>query len=232
MSNFQTTRWSLIVGARAASPAARTALDELCRAYRPPVLAYLRCRGLRGADAEDLAQAFFLHLLESQAHAHASPERGRFRNFLLTAVSNFLGDTIDARRARKRGGGAHHESLAPVHAETLAGDPELMPERAFERSWATTVLSRAVERLRADAVRSGKEAVFDRLREFLLDSTDATGYGAAAAELGMRGNTVAVTVHRLRERLRQRVREELAQTVDSDADVDAELAALRAALAS
>lgn len=232
MSNFQTTRWSLIVGASAPAPAARDALEELCRAYRPPVLAYLRCRGVRGADAEDLAQAFFLHLLESQAHAHASPERGRFRNFLLTAVSNFLGDTLDSQRALKRGGGARHESLAPLHADTLAGDPELAPERAFERAWATTVLSRAVERLRADAARSGKEAVFDRLREFLLDQADSSGYAAAAMELGMRGNTVAVTVHRLRERLRQRVREELAQTVDSPADVEAELISLREALAS
>ncbi len=232
MSNFQTTRWSLIVGARAPTPAARDALGELCRAYRPPVLAYLRCRGLRAADAEDLAQAFFLHLLESQAHAHACPERGRFRNFLLTAVSNFLGDALDARRAQKRGGGAPHESLAPLHADTLAGDPEWAPERAFERAWATTVLARAVDRLRADAVRSGKEAVFDRLREFLLDQADTSGYAAAASDLGMRGNTVAVTVHRLREKLRQRVREELAQTVDSDADVEDELVVLRAALVS
>jgi DNA-directed RNA polymerase specialized sigma24 family protein len=61
MSRFQTTRWSLIVAAGGTPELARPALEQLCRIYRPPVLAYIRRSG--HADAEDLAQAFFLRFL-------------------------------------------------------------------------------------------------------------------------------------------------------------------------
>ena len=42
MSQFRTTRWSLVAAAREESAGGRMALAELCAAYRPPVLAYLR----------------------------------------------------------------------------------------------------------------------------------------------------------------------------------------------
>jgi RNA polymerase sigma-70 factor (ECF subfamily) len=73
----------------------------------------------------------------------------------------------------------------------------------------------------------GKETVFRRLADYLVEPPDAADYSQVAAELGMRANTVAVCVHRLRQRLRELVREELARTVGDPADVDAELHALR-----
>lgn len=58
MSRFDTTRWSLVLQARAEEPVARSALETLCRAYRPPVLAYVRSRGYTPDRAEDLVQGF------------------------------------------------------------------------------------------------------------------------------------------------------------------------------
>jgi RNA polymerase sigma-70 factor (ECF subfamily) len=65
------------------------------------------------------------------------------------------------------------------------------------------------------------------LADYLVEAPDAADYRQVAVELGMRANTVAVYVHRLRQRLRQLVREELARTVGDPADVEAELHALR-----
>ena len=43
---------------------ARAALEELYRLYCYPVYAFIRRRGHRRQDAQDLAQDFFVHLLE------------------------------------------------------------------------------------------------------------------------------------------------------------------------
>ncbi len=84
--------------------------------------------------------------------------------------------------------------------------------------------------LEAEAAASGKAALFARLREFLTEVPEAEDYARAAADLGLRQNTVAVSVHRLRERLRDQVRAQLADTVADPAEVDDELRALRAVL--
>ena len=94
----------------------------------------------------------------------------------------------------------------------------------------TAVLDRATLRLQQEAERAGKGALFQRLRGFLFESPDTDDYRQIAKELGLRANTLAVTVHRLRERLRALVRTELANTVSSDVALNEELRAMRKAL--
>ena len=72
---FATTQWSLVLAARN-STQADAALAELCRRYRAPVLAFLRRSGQSAADAEDLAQGFFVKLLEQRFDTSADPARG------------------------------------------------------------------------------------------------------------------------------------------------------------
>src|ERR1700741_4385482 len=75
MTRFATTRWSLILDARHADTS-RGALEEICRAYRAPVLAYVRRHGYSRADAEDLTQEFFAHFLERRWDTDLDPLRG------------------------------------------------------------------------------------------------------------------------------------------------------------
>src|SRR5258708_243116 len=103
---FATTRWSLVLAAArehggAESPAA---LATLCQIYWDPLYAYFRRAGYPGADAQDRTQAFFEALLEKDYVRLADRERGRFRTFLLTAVSRFLTKQRDRAAAKKRGG--------------------------------------------------------------------------------------------------------------------------------
>jgi tRNA-dihydrouridine synthase B len=53
MTGFATTRWSLILDARTGPEAGRVALEQICRDYRHPVLAYVKRHGYAPADAED-----------------------------------------------------------------------------------------------------------------------------------------------------------------------------------
>jgi RNA polymerase sigma-70 factor (ECF subfamily) len=59
-------------------------------AYWLPLYVYIRRRGYRAADAEDLTQGFFAQLIEKQSVQAADRRKGRFRSFLLTAFKHFL----------------------------------------------------------------------------------------------------------------------------------------------
>lgn len=225
MTRFETTRWSLIAAARDDPAQARGALEQLCRAYRPPVLAYIRRAGCPAGDAEDLTQAFFLHFLEHGWYGQADPARGRFRSLLLAALGNFLRDQHARAVALKRGGAAQRSDAT---LDGLAGTDS--PEQAFTREWLATVLGHAMQRLREEWVQAGKLAQFERLSPLLLEHADSAELKRLAGAQGMRSNTLAVQSHRMRQRLRQLVRLELLQTVGSREALEAELAELRMAL--
>ena len=231
MALFGTTHWSVLIDTRSDGARARAALETLCRAYRRPVLVFLRRNGHPPDDAEDLVQAFFAHLVEQRAFANADRERGRFRNFLLGALKHFLAHEAAAANAQKRGGGRRLASLDDDDADLerfLADDDT--PERSFDRAWALTVLDRALRRLTAEATQSGKQQMFAALREYVVESAERSDYAQAAERLGMRPNTVAVVVHRLRARLRELVEAELRETVADPAALAEEMGALRGAL--
>ena len=106
MGDFQTTHWSLVLRAGNRNDRdAEDALAALCGRYWYPLYAYVRRRTADVHEAQDLTQEFFARLLEKNTLAAASPERGRFRSFLLTAVKNFLAnqhDRVLASEARRR----------------------------------------------------------------------------------------------------------------------------------
>ncbi len=226
MSRFQTTRWSLIAAAAHETPEhPRPALEQLCRAYRPPVLAYIRRCGQPVNDAEDLAQAFFLRFLERGWYAEADPHRGRFRALLLTALRHFLTDAHAHATALARGGGARFADGLEQVADT--GDT---PEQAFDRAWLGTVLARAMDTLQREWTLAGKHAQFRQLAPLLVERPEGDALRRIAAEQGQRSNSLAVQVHRMRKRLRQLVRLELLRTVGSPEALERELAELRTVL--
>ena len=102
---FATTRWSLIVAARAQdAPRAQQALSRLCEDYWYPLYAYIRRRGHTADDAQDLTQEFFASLLARDFLDAVDPAKGRFRAFLLACCKHFLANEHDRAHAQKRGG--------------------------------------------------------------------------------------------------------------------------------
>ena len=222
MSGFEDTRWSVVVAARGSTTSARVALDHLCRAYRSPVFAYVRHGGRSREDAEDLTQAFFVHFLERGCHEHADPARGRFRSLLLTSLRRFVIDQHDHDHASKR-----YAHMVGGHAIENTADGGESPEDVFTRRWLATVVGHAMGHLQEEWRAAGKEARFGQFAPFLLEPTSSSELKDMAMAAGMRSNTLAVQIHRMRQRLRQLVRLELLQTVGSEEALDEELAELR-----
>src|SRR6476620_11977075 len=221
-SDFPTTRWTLVIAAAdSRRTEARSALVSLCEAYWYPLYAYIRRRGYAADQAQDLAQDFFVRVLEGRYLDRADPERGRFRAFILSSLKFFLADEADRARALKRGGGKvlsfeissgeDRYRREPAHDET--------PERIFERRWALAVLDRVVERLRNEFVQHGRPEHFERLKVFLLGQSDAP-YAALAREMNTSEGALKVAIHRLRKRYRELFRQEIADTVADSAEVE------------
>lgn len=224
MTRFATTQWSVILRGRNSPADARDALEAICVHYRQPVLGYIREHGFSAADAEDLAQDFFARLLEQRWDVVADPQRGRFRTFVLAVLRHFLANEWASRGTRKRGGQLIRVDFDEALQALAAGST---PEHEFNRLWALTVLDRARRKLADEARSGGREALLEALSGFLLEPPDAHDYVDVAKALGLKPNTVAVHVHRLRHRLRQLIRDELADTVGDAASLDAEVEALR-----
>ena len=233
-AQFHTTHWSLVVAAagRGGEPAS-VALSELCQAYWYPLYAFLRRRGHTADDAADLTQAFFAVLLEKGYLADADPERGRFRSFLLTAISRFASKERDRAHAQKRGGDTttlsidFHEGERRYQREPA---DHWTPERIFERRWALTLLDRTLARLRQDHEAAGKLALFEALKGFLTADSSPSPLRQIAEQLSTTEGAMKVAVHRLRQKYRELLRAEIAQTIGVADDVDDELGVLLAAL--
>lgn len=231
---FATTRWSIVVAAgRKGTAESESALATLCESYWYPVYAFLRRRGLKPADAQDLTQGFFALLLEKDYVRAADREVGRFRTFLLTAVSRYLSKERERKRAQKRGGGRAALSLDFDAGEVryqLEPVDEWTPQRLYERRWALTVLDRVLERLGQDYAQVGKGELFSKLKIYLTGASNVPSYEELAGDLELSEGAVKVAVHRLRRRYRELLKEEIAGTVAAPDDVADELNCLLAAL--
>jgi len=233
-ANFNTTRWSLVVAAaKSPSPQTRAALEELCGSYWYAVYVFVRRRGKQVEDARDLTQEFFARLLEKDYLEAADRERGRFRTFLLTAVSHFLSNERERACAQKRGGDVITLSLDFERGEErYQQEPadQWTAEKIFDRRWALTLLDQAVGLLKQDYAAVGKGTLFEQLKAFLTGDSGAPTYEEAAARLEMSSGAVKVAVHRLRQKYRESLRQLIAQTVAVEEDIESELHVLLSAL--
>jgi DNA-directed RNA polymerase specialized sigma24 family protein len=232
---FATTRWSLVVAAARehGGPESPVALATLCQIYWYPVYAYIRRRGYPAADAQDRTQAFFTALLEKDFVRLADRERGRFRTFLLTAVSRFLAKQRDRAAAKKRGGDRKLLSIDVTAGEgryALEPSDRWTPERLYERRWALTLLDRVLANLGQRYAEQGKIALFDTLKAFLTDAERISSSAELAAKLGLTEGALKVAVHRLRRRYRDLLKQQIADTVADTGDVPDELEILLSAL--
>ena len=227
---FATTRWTVVLRARDTSDdAGRAALEPLCRAYWRPLRAFALRAGHSREDAEDFTQDFFVRLLSREALSNVSPEKGRFRNFLLVSFRNFLADQRDKAQTAKRGGGLRPLSLSHTSADgdsDAAPEPTAAatPEQAFERQWAHTLLHRARTRLRAECVANDRLPLYEAIGpEDANANADEESYEQLGQRLGLSVPALKSAAFRLRKRYRELIRDEVAETVTSTEEVEEEL---------
>jgi len=228
--DFATTRWSVVHAAGLRSTAeSRDALAALCQAYWFPLYSFARRRTSNDSEAQDLTQAFFVELLEKNYVAAASPERGRFRAYLLTAFKHFMSKQWERANAQKRGGGRSPISLDfAAHDSDIRIEPatQLTPEQLYDRQWTLTLLRRIVDQLEAEYSKLGKARHFELLKDFMIGEHQGISYAAVAEQLGITTAAAKMAAHRMRGRYRELLRQEILQTVDSPAEVEDEIQAL------
>lgn len=225
---FATTHWSLVnaaMGDEASQSRVREALESLCRTYWYPLYAFVRSRGYSETDAQDLTQAFFARIIETEGFASADREKGRFRSYLLGAMKHFLANEWHRAKAQKRGGLEKFVEWDALDMESrYAGVSKLSenPERLFDREWALETVAGALKALRDEMENAGNGEQFEALKGSLTGE-DETSREEAAARLGMSSGAVKVAVHRLRQRYRNLLRAAIAETVSSEADLEDEM---------
>lgn len=222
---FEDTPWSLILRAKKADTEnLRHALDKLCGMYWTPLYAYARMRGQSVEDAQDIVQSFFETQLKRDFLKTLDPERGHFRSFLLTSISNFMINEWAKATRKKRGAGQY---AIPIDTETgeqavspLLNAP-ITPEQAFEREWAVVLIRRALESTREHYVGSDKVELFNAMQPYISVDRQRTSYAELAKQLGTTESSVKSSIYRLRGRFRDAVRREVCRVVDDPDDEEA-----------
>jgi RNA polymerase sigma factor (sigma-70 family) len=224
---FATTQWSLILSAaNLSSQEAETALGKLYSIYAFPLYSYIRRYGISPESAQDMVQEVFLCLLEKNQLASVSPEKGRFRSYLLAVAKHRLANEWRRSQRQRHGGGQTRLELDALAAEEryrLEPADHLTPDLIFERQWALALLESVYSRLRAEAVARNKEHLLDAFRAFLSGDSEVPSFAAAGQSVGLSEGAARVAVHRLRQRYRDLLRAEVLQTLADPSEVDAEL---------
>ena len=228
--HFMPTQWSLVLSA--GQSGCTEALEQLCRIYWPPVHAQLRRQGINVHQAQDLTQEFFARLLEGDSFAGVSPDKGRFRSFLLAALKHFQINEWKRERTLKRGGGVFPialDALDPALREACEPRDDETPDLAYDRRWAQTVLARVRKRMREEFAAAGQEDRHRALEPYLQDG-GGPPYAETSAALGLSEAAVKSAVYKIRQRFGVLLRAEISRTVADPAEVDDEIRHLLAAL--
>ena len=171
-AGFQSTHWTLVLRARESDPTetGRKALADFCEAYWPPLYSFVRRRGHASAEAQDLVQGFFAHLLEQNTLSRADQEKGRLRTFLLGSLQNFLCNEYDRTQRLKRGGGHQIISIdehLPEAEASMMETAHLSDSRAYDLAWASNIVKRAWQDLENAFEAEGKAESLEVLRPFV-----------------------------------------------------------------
>jgi RNA polymerase sigma factor (sigma-70 family) len=230
---FFTTQWSVLLRAAAGdSPEADHALEALCATYWPPLYAYARRDGLSPQDAQDAIQDFIGQLLRRNDLASVSPEKGRFRSWLLAALKNFLVSRARKEQTLKRGADTERVCLDSQDTEALCQNEltdQISPDKAFDRHWARTIMTVALERLRDEHKSPQQAKLFAAMQAVLADGGRMENQSRLATDVGITPGALATAATRLRQRYRALIEDEVRRTVQKAADVEQELRALREA---
>ena len=224
---FPATQWSVIRQVQADDESLRKlGWERVCQTYWKPVYVWLRARGATPEDAEDMAQDFFSRLMAGEALSEVSAEKGRLRSFLLVVLKRQVANAWEYRQAKKRGG-----DVVMIPLDAQAGEEEwkglpsdgVSPDIIFDRQWAVQLLHQVMVGLREMYVNSGKQELFDELRDYISGGSSEESYAAAAGRLGMSEGGVKVAAFRLRERYRERLRAAVLETVSCAQEVEDEI---------
>ena len=228
---FPATHWSMLMAVRAgAGTEQRSVLNFLIQRYWKPVYCYVRRCGHGEEDAKDLVQEFFMACLRNDLFAKADPARGRFRNFLLRSLENFLHNKLREAQAQKRrpkGGFVSFDELLSDAGAIYVPQKEETPAEAYARAWILNLLQRVLNALEQECHATGKHTHFELFRQRIvapaLEGAQPPPLSELAPSYGLTEKEAAnqlITARRAYQRL---LREEIRLYATDDAEVAEEI---------
>lgn len=224
---FPATRWTAWV--MPAQEGDADALSSLLSAYFPPLRLFLvRKWGLSEDEAEDVLQGFLADkVLEKRLLAVADRGRGKFRTFLLTALSHYAVDRF--RRTRRFPANC---SLDPGGVAARIAD---QPEAAFDVEWARQTVARAIAAMKAECLAKKRNDVWGvfhaRVVAPILHGTPEMPYQELVVEFGLKSPSAAFNLLATGKRMFERcLRATIAAYSHEGAGVDEEISDLKRAL--
>ena len=231
---FPITRWSVVAALKGDAPAAlQEALNYIAQRYWKPVYLFVRQRGYEEEHAKDLVQEFFMRALSNDLFAKADPGKdgkGRFRNFLLGSLKNFLANAHRDAHAQKRHPSQGFVAINEMETESgpvVVPKDTKTPDEAFHRNWLHELVLKVLRALEMECEISGKQAHFELFRQRLiapmLEGSEVPSLQQLAERFELNVKAVDGRVVRLRRDYQRLMREEIRRYATSDQDVAAEI---------
>jgi RNA polymerase sigma-70 factor (ECF subfamily) len=204
------TRWTLLEQAHHGADGAAAARTHLLDRYGGAVRRYLRGAAKDPDAADDLFQEFAYRFLHGDFKG-ASPERGRFRDFLKGVISHLVADFCKRQ-------GRRMVNLPEGFAEPVAPENTDL-DRAFVESWRDELLAQSWKSLAEVEERTGQP--FHTVLRFRADHPDLHSPELAsqlAAKLArpLTAAGVRQLLHRAREKFAEILREYVLASLSSD----------------
>jgi DNA-directed RNA polymerase specialized sigma24 family protein len=230
-ASYPATHWTQVFQARDLDKTCgRNALGQLLSRYQVALLRHLQWRfEATPEQAEDWLQSFVeKKILERQLMHHADRERGRFRNFLLSALDRFVWDEIKHAQAQKRKPAKGFVPLddspeAAIATTATSSDPG-------DVEWARGVLERAIRQTRQWYASGGSSITWEvfklaRVRPMLGGSTRPSDH-EISQRCGLPADKISNTVNNAARKFRTELRTIVAEYATSETEIEAELRGL------
>jgi DNA-directed RNA polymerase specialized sigma24 family protein len=236
---FPPTRWTFVEYAgQPDHPAQEKALSELLIQYQPALKAYLAAQfRIDEQQADDLLQSFvFEKVIQAGMLARADRQRGKFRTFLLHALTNFVISDLRRQQALKRSPAEGSVSLDELSDQT----PELVREASgtgFDLAFARGVIGEALKRMEAQCEASDRADIWGvfagRLLQPIFEAAEAADYETLVRRFGFQSPGHAANVLITAKRMFARIlRSVVGEYVATESDIEAELKELQTILSA
>lgn len=195
------------------------AIRHVMEAYAEPLGRYLRGSSYRSAgDPAELVNGFLADRVARPNYLHDWLGSGKpLRRWLMTGFLFYLGEWTRRRRS------------GPAIFDAELADEREEAQRRFDREWASSLVSRAMERARRACEKRGQGAhwaLFER------HHMHGVAYARLLDEFGVDAPSAATMVRTAAEKFRRAIFDELARDGTPDTEIEAEIVRLMEALRS
>jgi RNA polymerase sigma-70 factor (ECF subfamily) len=227
-SRFPQTHWSLIGRAAASDDMVRQqALSDLLTLYLPGLRAFLiEGRRVPADLADDLLHGFVADkVLGAGLVRHADRGRGKFRNFVLKSLNNYVTTRLQREYAARATAAGGEEALADLPCHDAGAD-------RFEQEWVQQVVQDAIRLMEIECRDRGRQDQWEifRLRVIdpMLHDADPVDYGVLVEQFGFETPRQAINLLANAKRCFTRhLRSAVAKYISRESEIDEEIADLR-----